>query len=114
MAEWIEESFGREDCSRIHPWGMEPHITVRESTAAERVECGKIWATGATMRAKDYVICRYTEPTQLLGAFGLVDGADTREEIVFWAERMASKNGFHFIRPEGWEDVVGELPERDE
>lgn len=45
--------------------------------------------------------------------FGSVQGGDTREEAVFWAERLASKNGLNFERPEGWGDVEGELPPDD-
>lgn len=42
--------------------------------------------------------------------FGLPQGGKTREEAVFWAERLASNNGLIFERPEGWSDVVGALP----
>lgn len=44
--------------------------------------------------------------------FGLLQGGDSREEAVFWAERLASKNDLRFERPEGWGDVVGALPVR--
>jgi len=87
------------------------HLTVRESTPEERRSIGEFWATGKPMAAKRYVMV--DEDDQLLGAFGLTEGSETREEAVFWAERWASKNGGHFIRPEGWADVVGNLPERD-
>jgi hypothetical protein len=43
--------------------------------------------------------------------FGFVQGGDTREEAVFWAERLASRNGLAFERPAGWENVVGKLPD---
>jgi hypothetical protein len=41
--------------------------------------------------------------------FGQPQGGETREEAVFWAERLASKNGLRFERPEGWENIVGRL-----
>lgn len=105
VCDWTEE----------HPWDpTAPHITVRESTEAEREHAGYFPYNRAPMTAQRYVVCRYEDPTKLLGVFGMIDGGETREEAVFWAERMASKNGFHFLRPAGWEDVVGALPETDE
>lgn len=56
-----------------------------------------------------YVVCNPTAG-QDWTVFGMVQGGDTREEAVFWAERLASKNGLCFERPEGWENVVGALP----
>lgn len=40
------------------------------------------------------------------------DYCNSKAEAVFWAERWASKIGGHFIRPDGWEKVVGNLPDR--
>ena len=90
------------------------HLTIRESTADEREPggVGAFWATGKPMTAKQYVIV--DDENNYLGGFGLVDGGDTREEAVFWAERWASKNGGHFVRPDGWEHVVGALADTDD
>ena len=90
------------------------HLTVRESLPEERKlgGVGTFWATGKPMRALKYVVV--DEEDRYLGAFGMVDGGKNRAEAVFWAERWASKNGGHFIRPKGWEKVVGKLPGGDE
>lgn len=40
-----------------------------------------------------------------------VQGGATQEEAVFWAERFASKNDYRYVAPEGWEAVVGALPQ---
>ena len=87
------------------------HLTVRESTPEERKPggVGNFWLTDKPMRAKKYVVVD-AETGDYLGAFGLTGGGATRKEAVFWAERWASKNGGHFIRPDGWENVVGALP----
>jgi hypothetical protein len=55
-----------------------------------------------------YVVCN-PESGNDWTVFGLIQGGNTREEAVFWAERLASKNGLTFERPKGWEDVVGAL-----
>lgn len=44
--------------------------------------------------------------------FGMVNGGNTREEVLFWAKRFSSKNGLPLELPEGWEDVEAALPER--
>lgn len=89
------------------------HLTVRAATLEERRRggVGSFWATGKPMRAPRYVVVDANDPTQYLGAFGMVDGGDTRAEAVFWAERWASKNDGHFIRPDGWAKVEGALPD---
>jgi hypothetical protein len=87
------------------------HLTIRAATPEERKHVGDFWATGKPMKAKKYIVVD-TETGSYLGAFGMVDGGNTRAEAVFWAERWASKNGGHFLRPDGWEKVVGALPER--
>lgn len=46
--------------------------------------------------------------------FGMIQGGETKGEAVFWAERLASKNGLTFKRPDGWEDVISKLPEKDD
>jgi hypothetical protein len=56
-----------------------------------------------------YVVCNPQSGNDWT-VFGHIQGGDTREEAVFWAERLASKNGLHFERPGGWEDVEGALP----
>ena len=85
------------------------HLTIRKATAEERRYVGNFWGTGQTMHAKKYVVVD-ADTDDYLGAFGMVAGGDTRAEAVFWAERWASKNGGHFLRPEGWDAVVGALP----
>jgi len=45
--------------------------------------------------------------------FGSTQGGHTREEALYWAGRLASKNGLELKRPDGWEDVEAHLPERD-
>ncbi len=100
-------------CNRLAGlYGERRHLTVRESRADEREPggAGSFWATGAPMQAERYVVVD-AETDEYLGGFGLITGGETREEAVFWAERWASKNGGHFLRPEGWESVVGALPE---
>jgi hypothetical protein len=100
-------------CARLSEvYGERTHLTIRDSTEAEREHIADFWATGNPMRAQRYLIVEADNPESWLGAFGLVDGGDTREEAVFWAERWADKNGGHFLRPDGWEDVVGALPEQ--
>lgn len=98
----------------VRAYGPFRHLTVRLATPEEREHAGNFWATGRPMKAKKYVMVDADEPTELLGAFGLVEGASSRAEIVFWAERFASKNDWHFIRPDGWEGVVGLLPKDPE
>ena len=90
-----------EDCATVHPWGGTVHSTIREATDADRALPG--------VADYQYVVVCVELPEQFLTVFGLVQGGATREDAVFWAERMADKNGLHFIRPEGWEDVVGAL-----
>jgi hypothetical protein len=46
--------------------------------------------------------------------FGFIQGGETREEAVFWAERFASKNGLSYVAPEGWENVTGALPPEED
>lgn len=88
------------------------HLTIREATPDERKPggLGTFWATDKPMRAQKYVVVD-VETDDYLGAFGMVDGGSTRSEAVFWAERWASKNDGHFLRPQGWENVEGALPE---
>jgi hypothetical protein len=90
------------------------HITIRLATPAERAPggLGKFWATGKPMRARRYIVVDADEPAVWVGAFGLADTTNTRAEAVFWAERWASKNDGHFIRPAGFEHVQGALPVR--
>lgn len=49
-----------------------------------------------------------------LYVFGLPQGGVDKAEALFWAERAASRNGFQFTRPPGWEDIEAALPERDD
>lgn len=87
------------------------HVTIRPATRAERKSYGTFWATGANLAAKRWLVVDAADPSILLGAFGMADSADTKEEAVFWAERVASKNGWGYLSPKGWEAIVGDLPE---
>lgn len=48
---------------------------------------------------------------QQYAVFGLPQGGVTREEALFWAERICSKNDLILDLPPGWDDVVATLPE---
>lgn len=107
---------GERDCEQAHPWGPESHVTLRESTEQERTEGFGPHPLAEGDRRPNRVADRYVlvdadDSERLWFVFGLPQGGNTREEAVFWAERFASKNGAHFLRPEGWEQVVGALPE---
>lgn len=67
------------------------------------------YAAGAEV-VPGYAIVR-RDSGQQLAVFGLAQGGATPEEAVFWAERAASKNDLRFVRPPGWGDVVGALPD---
>lgn len=54
------------------------------------------------------------ETGNLWTVFGLVQGGDSKEEVLFWAERLVSKNGLEFERPEGWEGVEPKLPRQSD
>src|SRR5574338_95278 len=95
----------------------EPGLTIRESTERERAER---WPPpfGGSMPSDvpKYVVVALAhehEHNWICSVFGLPQGGETREEAVFWAERFASKNGYRFVPPEGWEDVVGALSPED-
>lgn len=42
--------------------------------------------------------------------FGIEQGGKTKEEALFWAERLASKNGFDLVLPKTFKDVIPSLP----
>lgn len=79
-----------------------PDVVIREPSAEERKK----------FERPRYVVCN-PESGNDFTVFGLIQGGETREEAVFWAERLASKNGLTFERPDGWDDVVGALPHGD-
>ena len=86
-----------------------PEITIRRSTNAERAEKFPPLVRGRRrIRVQKYVVVGPSD--YICSVFGLPQGGDTRAEAVFWAERFASKNGYVFLRPEGWEKVEGALP----
>lgn len=84
--------------------------------ASPQVEEGRIKLSIRERTADDmpdrprYVVC-FPERNGDFALFGQIQGGETREEAVFWAERAASKNDFEFLRPYGWDEVVGSLPE---
>jgi hypothetical protein len=61
-----------------------------------------------------YVIADVNEPVgkdmKRFSVFGREEGGRTREEALFWAERLASKNGLGLVLPEGWDHVRPKLP----
>lgn len=97
-------------------WGVGyAELTIRESTEAERkekwpplirgnppIEIPKYVVTTVENKDKHMFIC---------SVFGLPQGASTRTEAVFWAERFASKNGYDYVPPKGWEKIEGKLKE---
>lgn len=96
--------------------GIDPEITIRESTLAERTERFPPLLGAAPPRQRIpipkwvVVTVEYVDRhMHICSTFGLPQGGDTREEAVFWAERFASKNGYRFVRPDGWDDVEGRL-----
>jgi hypothetical protein len=86
------------------------HVTIRETTDEER---STGWHHPFGSRRSDYgkYLTINADTGDWVGAFFMPHTADTREEIVYWAERFAGKNGWTFIRPAGWEDVEGALPD---
>lgn len=89
---------------------MSASVAVRRSTPEERrAKFPPIAAGGPRIRVPKYVLVN-PETDAVWTVFGLPQGGDTRAETVFWAERLASKNDLVFVRPPGWESVVGDLP----
>ena len=86
------------------------HVTVRERQPYDQPV--PFWATGHLQKIPRYVVVDADDPGHYLGGFGMVDGGPSKKIAVFWAERFASKNGYTFIRPKGWEKIEGELPNR--
>lgn len=89
--------------------GKTPEVTIRKSTADERRrKFSPIVADGPRVRVPKYVVVN-PKTDGIYTVFGLPQGGDVRAEAVFWAERLASKNGFDFLQPAGWENVQGRL-----
>ena len=85
-------------------------ITIRESTKEERWDkWPPIIKGNPRIEMPKYVVCRVDKPENIICVFGLPQGASTKAEAVFWAERAASKNGLTYIAPEGWENVKAKL-----
>lgn len=53
---------------------------------------------------------KITRDTPRLHVFFHEENATTKEEILFWAERAASKNGFPLLIPESFDGVEAKLP----
>lgn len=89
---------------------LEPAVTIRRATADERhAKFPPIVANGPRVRVPKYLVVN-PATDNVYTVFGIPQGGDTRAEAVFWAERLASKNGLDFARPAGWERVEGALP----
>lgn len=85
-------------------------VTIRPTTEEERCEqFPPIVTGGPRIPVEKYVVIN-PDTNSIFTVFGLPQGGEDREEAVFWAQRLASKNDFEYIAPEGWEDVVGRLP----
>lgn len=95
----------------------DPGLTIRKATPGERAEKFPPLVRGRRrIRIPKYVAVateHYDEHMFICSVFGIPQGGDTRAEAVFWAERFASKNGYEYIPPTGWEKVVGALPSRN-
>ena len=87
----------------------EPAVTIRRSTDEER-RAKFPPPFGGTKPAKvpRYVVVNPITD-RIWTVFGLPQGGSTRAEAVFWAERLASKNGLRYVPPVGWGNVIGTL-----
>ena len=89
---------------------MLPQLTIRKATEQERREKFPPLVAGRRrIRVPKYVVVGLRDT--IVSVFGLPQGGDTRAEAVFWAERFASKNGYQYLPPSGWESIDGVLPE---
>lgn len=79
------------------------HVTVRERRRGEQPV--PFWGSGKPQPIPRYVVVDADDPDRYLGGFGLVDGGASKGKALFWALRFASKNGYTFILPAGWESV---------
>lgn len=98
----------REGCAGVGCYG---HVTIRRRRPDEPDVA--FWLGGKPQRVPVWVVVDADDPDRYLGGFGMVDGGRSKAEAVFWAERFASKNGYGFIRPPGFEKVLGKLPDRE-
>jgi hypothetical protein len=81
-------------------------VTVRPTTQAERD------ALVADKCPRFRYVCVDAVTDAYLYSFGiLIEGAFSKAEAVFWAERWAGKNGARYVPPSGWEGIEGSLPE---
>ena len=87
-------------------------VSIRLSTPDEREKkFPPLMAGRSPIRVPKYVVVNPANDN-IWTVFGLPQGGDTRAEAVFWAERLASKNGLDYEPPEGWERVQGKLRAR--
>lgn len=85
-----------------------PVVTIRKATDAERRDKFPPLVAGKRrLRVPKYVVVSAAD--LIYTVFGLPQGGDTRKEAVFWAERLASKNGLDYQPPSGWEGTEGSL-----
>lgn len=96
-------------------WPEMPGLTIRKSTDAERAEKFPPIVRGRKrIRVPKYVVVAAKHADKhmhICSVFGLPQGGNTRAEAVFWAERFASKNGYEYVPPDGWENIEGKLKE---
>lgn len=89
-------------------------LTIRKSTERERKDkFPPIVPGGKRIKVPKWVVVSLEHGT-IVTVFGLPQGGATKAEAVFWAERAASKNGYEYMPPSGWENIEGELPKRKE
>lgn len=89
-------------------------LTIRRSTDQERTEKFPPLVRGRKrIKVPKWVVVSLEHNT-IVSVFGLPQGGATKAETVFWAKRAASKNGFEYLPPSGWEKIEGELPKRKE
>jgi hypothetical protein len=81
-------------------------ITIRESTEEEKQ---RRYGPRQIKFVKKYVVVNANNLEAVCHTFFLPVTANNKPEVVFWAERWASKSGATFVRPPGWERIKGKL-----
>ena len=78
-------------------------VTIRETDQAERD------TMGAARQGRLRYVCVNPATGDYRTVFGMVQGGHSKAAAVFWAERLASKNGLAYEPPPGWETIEGKL-----
>ena len=79
-------------------------VTIRQTTPDER----KLrWKTGDRDRIfRKWVLVYVDNPEVFCLSFGVLpQTADSKGEMLYWAERWCSNNGAELVMPEGWSKV---------